>query len=152
MQNMLANPLAYAASRDPDTMYVDQALKAPDKKDFLKAMQKEIEAHTENKHLELVQRSLVPAGTKVLPAVWAMTRKLIITTREVYKWKACLNVHGGKQEHRVNYWETYAATLLWPPIRLLLTLSILRGWHTPKLDFTLAYPQAVIESLSTWTF
>ena len=49
VQNMLANPLAYAASRDPDTMYVDQALKAPDKKEFLKAMQKEVEAHTEKK-------------------------------------------------------------------------------------------------------
>ena len=47
VQDMLANPLAYAASRDPDTMYVDQALKAPDKKEFLKAMQKEVEAHTE---------------------------------------------------------------------------------------------------------
>ena len=57
VQDMLANPLAYAASRDPDTMYVDQALKAPDKKEFLKAMKKEVEAHTEMKHWELVPRS-----------------------------------------------------------------------------------------------
>ena len=119
MQDMLANPLAYAASRDPDTMYVDQALKAPDKKEFLKAMQKEVDAHTEKKHWELVPRSAVPDGTKVLPAVWAMKRKRRITTREVYKWKARLNIHGGKQEYGVNYWETYAATLSWPPIRFL---------------------------------
>ena len=65
--------------------------------------------------------------------------------REVYKWKARLNIHGGKQEYGVNYWETYAATLSWPPIRFLLTLSILRGWHTRQLDFTMAYPQADIE-------
>ena len=89
--------------------------------------------------------SKVPPGTKVLPAVWAMKRKRRITTREIYKWKARLNVHGGKQVHGVNYWETHAATLSWPPIRFLLTLSILRGWHTRQLDFTMAYPQANIE-------
>jgi hypothetical protein len=126
-------------------MYVDQALKAPDKREFLKAMQKEVEAHTEKKHWELVLRSDVPEGTRVLPAVWAMKRKRRITTREVYKWKARLNIHGGKQEYGVNYWETYAATLSWPPIRFLMTLSILRGWHTRQLDFTMAYPQADIE-------
>ncbi len=52
---------------DPDTMYMDQALKAPDKKEFLKAMQKEVEAHMEKKHWELVLQLDVPDGTKVLP-------------------------------------------------------------------------------------
>jgi len=28
---------------------------------------------------------------------------------EVYKWKVRLNVHGGKQTHGVDYWETNAA-------------------------------------------
>lgn len=39
-----------------------------------------------------------------------MTRKRRILTREVYKWKARLNLDGGKQELGINYWETYAAT------------------------------------------
>ena len=64
---------------------------------------------------------------------------------EVYKWKARLNIHGGKQEHGVNYWETYAATLSWPPICFLLTMLIINKWRTRQIDFTLAYPQADIE-------
>ena len=74
-----------------------------------------------------------------------MKPKQQIATREVYKWKACLNIHGGKQEYRVNYWETYAAMLAWPPIRFLMTLSIIKSWHTWQIDFTLAYPQADVE-------
>ena len=120
------HPAVYSASHDPDTMYVDQAMRAPNKKQFMQAMEKKVHAHTENKHWKLIPRSEVPSGTKVLPAVWAMKRKRRFTTHEVYKWIAQLNVHGGKQEFGVNYWETYAATLSWPPIRFLLTLSILR--------------------------
>ena len=38
----LQNPLlAYKAHADPDTMYLHQALKEPDKKEFIKAMKKE---------------------------------------------------------------------------------------------------------------
>ena len=58
---------------------------------------------------------------------------------------ARLNLHGGKQEHGINYWETYAATLAWPTIRFLLTQSLIMGWHTRQIDFTLAYPQADAE-------
>ena len=56
-----------------------------------------------------------------------------------------MNLHGGKQEYGVNYWETYAATLAWPPIQFLLTLALIKSWHTRQIDFTLAYPQADVE-------
>jgi len=42
--------------------------------------------------------SKVPEGHKVLDAVWSMKRKRHLLTRQVYKWKARLNVHGGQQE------------------------------------------------------
>lgn len=81
-----------------------------------------------------------------------MKRKRRIATREVYKWKARLNLHGEKQEYGVkNYWEPYAATLLlWPPIRFMLTLALLKGWSSCQIDFTLAYPQADAECDFTW--
>ena len=144
-QVQMSDPIAYSASSDPDTMYMDQAMKQPDRKQFIKAMVDEVTAHTNNGHWKLILKSEVPHGTKVLPSVWAMKRKRRIATREVYKWKARLNLHGGKQEYGVNYWETYAATLAWPPIRFMLTLSIIKSWHTRQIDFTLAYPQADVE-------
>jgi hypothetical protein len=74
-----------------------------------------------------------------------MKRKRKILTREVYKWKARLNVHGGKQKLGINYWETYAAALKWSSIRFFLTQIIINGWHSRQLDFVLAYPQANVE-------
>ena len=142
----MSDPIAFAAwTSDPDTMYVDQALKQPDQRQFIKAMQDKVEAHTNNKHWVVIHRSKVPKGVKVLPSVWAMKRKRRILTRDVFKWKARLNLHGGKQEYGVNYWETYAATLSWSPIWFLLTLSIINHWASRQIDFTLAYPQADVE-------
>ena len=65
--------------------------------------------------------------------------------QEVYKWKACLNVHGGQQEYGIHYWDTYAPVVTWQMVRFFLILSILLGWHSCQLDFVMAYLQAPAE-------
>jgi hypothetical protein len=91
------------APKNIDTMYLHEAMKAPDKHEFLKAMSQEIQAHVTNKNWILIQRTEVPVGKSVLPAIWAMRRKRDIATRQVYKWKARLNIHGGKQVKGLDY-------------------------------------------------
>jgi Reverse transcriptase (RNA-dependent DNA polymerase) len=140
------DPTAYAASNDPDILRWKQALQEPDREQFAQAMEKEIDSHTENDNWMLIPRENVPAGQRVLPAIWAMRRKRKIDTREVYKWKARINVHGGCQEKGVNFWETYAPVAAWSSIRLLLVCSAIKGWNTKQLDFVLAYPQAPVET------
>lgn len=130
LQDAMDNPIAFLAQTDADTMYFDQAMQAPDRKEFIKAAIKEVNDHIDRKHWELIPRKEVPKDVKILPAVWSMKRKRDIKTRKVYKWKARLNVHGGKQEYAVNYFETYAPVVTWYTVRLLLILSILLGWHT----------------------
>jgi hypothetical protein len=136
---------AFAASADPDTMYLQEALRQPDRQQFLTAMEKEVEDHTKNGNWKVVSRAEIPKGVPVLPAVWSMKRKRRIATREVYKWKARLTVHGGRQKKGVNYWDTYAPLVQWSTTRLFLTLSVLRHWHCRQLDFVLAYTQADAE-------
>jgi predicted SnoaL-like aldol condensation-catalyzing enzyme len=146
IQKELSHPLAFAANKvDLDTMYMHQAMHQPNRKQFVKAMQDEINAHTKNRHWEVIDCLQVPEGAKILPSVWAMKRIRRISMIEEYKWKAQLNLHEGKQEHGINYWETYAATLAWPTIWFLLTQSLIMGWHNRQIDFTLAYPQANAE-------
>ena len=145
IQRKMSDPIAFAASSDPDIMYLHEAMKQPDKREFVQAMFEEVMTHTERGHWKIIPITEVPKGTKVLPAVWAMRRKRKILSREVYKWKARLNVHGGKQTHGINYWETYAAALKWSSIRFFLTQAIMNGWHTRQIDFVLAYPQADVE-------
>jgi hypothetical protein len=94
----------------------------------------------------MMLKSEVPEGTKILDSVWAMKRKRRIKTREVYKWKGRLNVHGGQMLHGIHYWETFSPVVTWIVIRLVLILSLLLGWHTRQIDFVLAYPQAPAEA------
>ena len=64
--------LSYAASSDPDTMYLHQALKQPDREQFIEAMTKEVDDQIVQGNFEIIHRSKVPEGERVLPAVWAM--------------------------------------------------------------------------------
>ena len=141
----MLNPMAFLSTANKDTMYFDQAMRAPDSNEFVKAVIKEVNDHIERKHWELIPREQVPKGVKVLPSVWSMKRKRDIKTQRVYKHKARLNVHGGKQEFGENYFETYAPVVTWFSIRLLLVLSIINNWYTRQVDFVLAYTQADIE-------
>jgi hypothetical protein len=140
------HPLTLLSKADKDTMYLHEALRAPDRAEFIKAMQAEIGSHTERKHWKLMLKIDVPEEHKVLDAIWSMKRKRRIKTQVVYKWKARLNVHGGQQVYGVNFWETFAPVVTWASIRLVLILSILHGWKTRQIDFVLAYPQADVET------
>ena len=145
IQKSLENPLAFAASDNPDILYWDQAMKAPDRAKFVEAVGTELDRHEKMGNYEPVPLSEVPKGTKLIDMVWSMRRKRRIKMQEVYKWKARLNVHGGQQEHGVHYWDTYAPVVTWQTVRFFLILSILLGWQSRQLDFVMAYPQAPAE-------
>jgi hypothetical protein len=68
-------PIAYKATNDPDTLYMHEALKAPDAKEFKKAMIKEVQDQTQRKHWRIMLKKDVPQGETILPAVWSMRRK-----------------------------------------------------------------------------
>ena len=138
--------VAFAASNDPDTMYYHQAMASPDHKEFIKAMEDEIDGQVKNKIFTIIPRSEVPQNKRVLPAVWAMRRKRRIATGKVYKWKARLNIDGSKQIKGEDYWDTYAPVANWASIRLLLTHAIINKWHTRQIDYVQAYTQAEVET------
>ena len=140
------HPLAaYAASADPDILYLHEAMAAPDREKWLESMDSELRDHENRGHWKLMQRDEIPKGATLLPMVWAMRRKRKIKTNEVYKWKSRLNVGGHRQKQGENYWDTDSPTLSWPTIRFFLIISLIRGWTTRQLDFIQAYPQADAE-------
>jgi hypothetical protein len=65
-------PIAYKATNDPNTLYMHEALKAPDAKEFKKAMIKEVQDQTQRKHWCVMLKKDVPHGETILPAVWSM--------------------------------------------------------------------------------
>ena len=145
LQDQQLDPVAFATSADPDIMHLHQALGEPDRDKFIEAMDKEVQGHVKRGHWKIVHRNEVPQDQRILDAVWSMKRKRRITTREVYRWKARLTVHGGQQQHGINYWETYSPVVNWFSVRIFLTLAILHGWQTRQINFVLAFPQADVE-------
>jgi hypothetical protein len=146
IQDQAEDPIGFAASKsDPDTLHFNAAMNAADSEEFKKAMLQEVNAHTDDDHWEVWAKADIPAEQDVLPAVWAFKRKRRIDTRVVYKHKARLNIHGGKQKQGVNYWETYSPVVNWISIRLCLILTLLLRWKTRQIDFVLAFPQAEVE-------
>eukprot|EP00957_Ditylum_brightwellii_P073702 5600685-Ditylum_brightwellii.AAC.1 len=76
----MADLNAFAAKHDPDTMYYHQAMKQPDRPDFVNAIVTEIQGHVKGKHWELVPTDKVPEGTKILDSVWVFKQKRDIKT------------------------------------------------------------------------
>ena len=46
-----------------------------------------------------------------------------LTTNEITRYKARLNLHGGEQEYWVNYFDTYAPVITWFAVGLLLVFA-----------------------------
>ena len=117
IQSQLEKPLSlYAASSNPNVMYLHEAMCASDWKEFMKATDAEIAGHEKGQHWIVVPHKNVLKGTKVLDAGWALCPKRKINTCDFYMHKVHLNVHDGQQEHRVNYWDTYAPVAMWPAL------------------------------------
>ena len=130
---------------DPDTMYLEEAMRQPDRDHFIKAMYKELEDHIGRHHWKIVPITSVPPGKIPLPMVWSMKRKRnpigIIT-----KWKARLCAGGHKSIEFVDYWSTYSPVVSWSTVRLLIVLALINNWYMQSIDFVLAYPQAAIKT------
>jgi hypothetical protein len=140
--NFLHPASAFLINTEKDTLHYGEMLQAADRPNFVEAMQKEVTGLTDI--LEVVPRSSLPHDAKPLPAVWAFHRKRN-PDWSISKWKARLNAHGGRQQHGVNYWETYAPVVNWSTVRLVIILSLLNGFHSRQVDFIQAYMQAPLE-------
>ena len=108
--------MAYKSTSDPDTMYLHEAMKQPDKVKFLQAMQKEVRDQRENGNFLIVSRKDIPEDVLILPAVWQMKRKRDIKTRRVKKYKARLNLDGSKMRKGEHYEESYSPVAKWNSI------------------------------------
>jgi hypothetical protein len=139
LQSLMGNPIAFHAEMMGDIMYFHQSMKQPDSEEFVKAVVKEVNGHIQNDHWQLVPRSEVPPDPEVVPSVWAMRRKRNLTTNEITKYKARLNMHGGKQTYGVNYYETFARVVSWFGIRLVVVFAIVFHWSLRQVDFVMAY-------------
>jgi hypothetical protein len=50
-------------------------MQQPDSAQFIEAMSKEIDDHQSCHHWEIVQRTTIPPGNKMIQAIWSFKRK-----------------------------------------------------------------------------
>jgi hypothetical protein len=136
-------PCVFASNIDNDTLPYGDMLRSEDHPQFATAMQKEVDGL--RYILQVVKRSDLPTDITPLPAVWAFKQKRR-PDWSLLKWKARLNVHGGRQKRGVNYWETYAPVVNWSTVCLTFILSLLKGFHTKQVDFIQAFTQAPLNT------
>jgi hypothetical protein len=60
LQERMGNPIAFHAEMMGDIMYLQQALKQPDAKEFVQAVIKEVNRHIDSNNWMLQKRSNVP--------------------------------------------------------------------------------------------
>ena len=72
IQKALEDPIAFAASYNPDILYWDQAMKAHNRDKFIKAVGIELDGHEKMGNYEPIPIRNVPKGTKLIDMVWSM--------------------------------------------------------------------------------
>jgi hypothetical protein len=145
IQERMRNPIAFHAEMMGDILYLQQALRHPDVKEFMQAVIKEVNGQVDCNNWTLKKRSKVPEDVQIVPSVWLMQCKHDLTTNKIKSHKARSNLHGGKQIYGMNYYETYAPVVTWFAIRLMIIFGIVFCWALRRVDFVMAYPQAPIE-------
>ena len=71
---------AFKATTNPDIMYYHEAMREEDRKEFILAMEKEMDQNFSDNNFEVVPRSSIPNDATVLPSVWQLRRKRHIKT------------------------------------------------------------------------
>ena len=138
----LVHPLALKATvSDPDLFSYEQAMRSPERDEWIEAAKKEIEG------LEglgaWVEVPMSEADGKIIPMLWAFKVKRT-SGGEVIKKKARLCVMGNHMDTPKT--DTFAPVVAWSTVRMFLVLSSILGWQTQGIDFSQAFVQAKLKT------
>jgi hypothetical protein len=73
-----------------DILYLQQALRQHDAKEFVQAVVKEVNGHEDCKNWSLKKKSKVSEDFQIVPSVWSMQCKCDLTTNKIKSHKARL--------------------------------------------------------------
>jgi hypothetical protein len=113
-----------SATSDPVTTYFHQAMRQEDAPEFLDEAHKEFQNFIERDVIETIPKYLASKGAKVFAAVWSMKTKRRVRTREIYKYKARLDLDGSQMQPGRDYDATYFPVASRESVRTLLSLVV----------------------------
>ena len=147
----LGDPYAFAAGSqtNPDILTQSQMFKSEDQKKFIESQVHEIEGLVKAEVFKYLQMNELPQDACLLSAIWSYHQKHQPDS-SLLKHKSCICVNGSKQQHRIDYWDTYSlvASVHWSTICMVLVLSTILGLKSHQVDYTQAFPQAPLDDPS----
>ena len=118
-------------------------MNGPNAEGFRKACQAELDTLERMNVWEVVTRQ---PFMRVSPSTWALRVKKF-PDGAVRKLKARFCARGDRQEHGVDFFDTFAPVVNWNTIRLMLMMSAQLGPVTTQVDCTAAFVHADIDLL-----
>ncbi|PKU71144.1 Retrovirus-related Pol polyprotein from transposon TNT 1-94 [Dendrobium catenatum] len=85
-----------------------------------------------------------PSNASILGCKWTF-RKKFNSDGTVSRFKARLVAQGNRQEHGLDYEETFSPVAKLPTIRVLFTVALYNGWQVQQLDVTNAFLHGSLE-------
>jgi Reverse transcriptase (RNA-dependent DNA polymerase)/gag-polypeptide of LTR copia-type/GAG-pre-integrase domain len=131
---------ATARSNCPRT-YVE-AMTRPDAQQYHEAACKEIEALLDNKTWELAK---LPPGRKAIGSRWVFLIKHK-ADGTIDRYKARLVIQGFSQRPGLDYGETFATTIKWPTLRIILALAAFEDLEIESVDISSAFLNGDIDT------
>jgi len=142
----LGDPTAFTAGSqtNADTLTQSQMLKAFDNDKFVDSQVPEIEGLAEAEVFEYLPMEDKPHGTRLLNSIWSYRCKCR-PDGSLLKHKSRICVDGSRQQHGIDYWDTYCPVVHWSTVRMMLVLSAILGLKSRQVDYTQAFPQAPLD-------
>ena len=141
------DPTIFKAKKgtDPDEHGLIEALSSYYSEQCTKSMTEEITNIVKQRTCDVIHKSEVPEGYKIIPGNWdSMCKRFPDGSLRKFKARFCV---GGYIHKRISdvHMHTYAPVVRWYMMRLMLVLTCTMGLRTQSTDFSRAFYQAKIK-------
>jgi transposase InsO family protein len=124
-----------------EPLSIKDMMKKPDSKEWLKAMESEMQSMYDNKVWTLVD---LPDGVKPVENKWIFKRKVDIDGN-LTVYKARLVAKGYRQVHGIDYEETFSPVVMFKSIRIMLAIAAFYDYEIWQMDVKTAFLNGNLE-------
>ena len=142
----LKNYHLYCAINEDEPITYEDAIKDKNSKNWIKAMNEEMETLYKNNTWDLVN---LPDNKSTIDNRWIYKTKHD-ENGKLYKYRARLVVRGFTQRYGVNYFETFSPVVKYDSVRLIIALAAIYNMNIKQFDVKTAFCMVILKKKSTW--
>lgn len=125
---------------DASGLSLDEALKGPEREQWMSAVSEEIQCFEDNNAWELVD---IPVSGTIVKCKWVLKKKL--DSEDNIRYRARLVAKGFMQKKGLDYEETFSPVVRYATLRLLFALAVKLNLDITHLDVTTAFLNGDLE-------